>query len=30
LQKNHQEVYLGKDLSYEKLYNMLIDIFQDS
>ena len=30
LQKNHQEVYLGKDLPYEKLYNMLIDIFQDS
>ena len=30
LQKDDQEVYLGKDLPYEKLYNMLVDIFQDS
>ena len=30
LQKDNQEVYLGKDLPYEKLYNMLINIFQDS
>ena len=30
LQKDNQEVYLGKELPYEKLYNMLINIFQDS
>ena len=30
LQKDSQEVYLGKDVPYEKLYEMLSDIFEDS
>ena len=28
LQKNNKEIYLGKDVPYEKLYNMLVTIFQ--
>ena len=27
LQKNNKEIYLGKDIPYEKLYKMLDDIF---
>ena len=30
LQKDNKEVYLGKDVKFEKLYSMLIDIFQNS
>jgi len=30
LQKDNKEVYLGKDMTYENLYSMLIDIFQSS
>ena len=30
LQKDNKEVYLGKDVEFEKLYSMLIDIFQSS
>ena len=30
LQKDSKEVYLGKDVPYEKLYEMLSDIFEDS
>ena len=28
LQKNNKEIYLGKDVPYEKLYDMLVNIFQ--
>ena len=28
LQKNNKEIYLGKDVPYEKLYDMLLNIFQ--
>ena len=28
LQKNNKEIYLGKDVPYEKLYDMLVSIFQ--
>ena len=27
LQKNNKEIYLGKDMQYDKLYNMLSNIF---
>ena len=27
LQKNNEEIYLGKGMTYEKLYSMLLDIF---
>ena len=30
LQKDTKEVYLGKDVPYERLYKMLKDIFEDS
>ena len=30
LQKDNKEVYLGKDMRFEKLYSMLINIFQNS
>ena len=30
LQKNNKEIYLGKDVPYEKLYSMLVNIFQKS
>ena len=30
LQKDNKEIYLGKDMEFETLYSMLIDIFQSS
>ena len=27
LQKDNKEIYLGKDMQYDKLYNMLSNIF---
>ena len=29
LQKNNEEIYLGKGMTYEKLYSMLLDIFNE-